>query len=315
LSNFLTKNLLGSDKHLNFLKVMDKKTFSLKIKNRFLKVFLFLLITLLMTSSGYALTLLIDKGERTLKVLENQKIQKVYPVGLGLESLLPKEKRGDFLTPEGLYKITDIRPSKSFGYFIEINYPNLNDLGWAYYKGFISKEQLVVYLETFLANGKVEHTPLGSKIGIHGGGVYKKEKGKKDYFWTQGCIALEDRDLRDLLTRISEGQKVVILNSRKPLYEILKKLIYPVRIKPLDFLEGELYLKLNDYVFLTFALRETYQGARYLEIKKWVQGELKEQIRSDEFGKVNREAQLKNILLENLENLENLLNPYKNLEF
>jgi hypothetical protein len=43
-----------------------------------------------------------------------------------------------------------------------------------------------------------------------------------------------------------------------------------------------------------------------------VQGELKEQIRSDEFGKVNREAQLKNILLENL---ENLLNPYKNLEF
>ncbi|WP_028841282.1 L,D-transpeptidase family protein [Thermodesulfobacterium hveragerdense] len=291
---------------------MVKTCFCLGIKHRFLRVFLFLVANLLMTSSSYGLTLLIDKGERTLKVLENQKIQKVYPVGLGLESLLPKEKRGDFLTPEGLYKITEIRPSKSFGYFIEINYPNLNDLGWAYYKGFISKEQFAVYLEIFLANAKLEQTPLGSKIGIHGGGAYKIEKGKRNYSWTQGCIALEDRDLRDLLNSISEGQKVIILNSQKPLYEMLKKLVYPVRIKPLDFWEGELYLKLNDYLFLTFTLRETYKGARYLEIKKWVQGELKEQMMSDEFGKVNQEDQLKNILLENL---ENLLNPYKNLEF
>ncbi|WP_168194287.1 murein L,D-transpeptidase family protein [Thermodesulfobacterium sp. TA1] len=284
----------------------------LRLKKFFWLSMVFLFLSFGETGYSYTLTLLIDKAERTLKLLEGNKTQKVYSIGIGLHSLLPKEKRGDFLTPEGIYKIVEIRPSKVYNYFIEINYPNLNDLAWAYYKGFISKEQLESYLKKILADERVEHTPLGSKIGIHGGGSYKKEKGQKNYFWTQGCIALEDKDLKDLLKRISEGQKVIIINSQKSLYEILKKLVYPIRIKPLDFFEGELYLKLNEQVFLSFRLQETYRGTRFLEVKRWEQGELKQVLISDALGIVKQEESLKRLLLENL---INLLNPYKNLEY
>lgn len=262
--------------------------------------------------------LLIDKGKKILELKEGKKVIALYEIGLGLKSLIPKEKKGDFLTPEGIYRIVHIRASGEYKYFLELNYPNLNDLALAYYKGLIKKEKFIKWMKK-LENFKViENSPLGSKIGIHGGGAFKLERKNgvfyKNYYWTKGCIALNNNDLLKLLKYAKYGQKVFIINSQKRLYEIIKKFVYPTKIRPLEIFEGELYLKLNEYTYLNFHLIEHYQGLRKLIIKKWVRGALKEKIKSDETGSLldsEKEEYFKKLIIENL---EDILKPYKQLD-
>uniref|UniRef100_A0A7V5XFK3 L,D-TPase catalytic domain-containing protein n=1 Tax=Thermodesulfobacterium geofontis TaxID=1295609 RepID=A0A7V5XFK3_9BACT len=283
---------------------------------KFLAIFLFYLIIFPFFSLRAETIIIIDKSKKTLEIKEKEKIIAEYEIGFGLESILPKEKKGDFLTPEGIFKIVTIKPSEEYKYFLELNYPNLNDLALAYYKGIIEKEKFVKWIDMFENNEIIEDSLLGGKIGIHGGGAFKWEKknGKlyKNYHWTKGCIALDNKDLLELLKYTRSGQKVFILHSQKKLYDILKKFVYPTKIKPLEIFEGELYLKLNEDTYINFQLLENYQGLKKLTIKKWVRGALKEKIESDASGNIlEKEEDLKKIFIENL---ENLLKPYKQLE-
>ena len=280
---------------------------------------LFFFIGILQFHSLKAETIVvIDKGRKILELKEGEKVIALYEAGFGLKSYLPKEKKGDFLTPEGLYQIVDIRTSEKYKYFLELNYPNLNDLALAYYKGLIKKEEFI-RLKKVLENFKIiKNSLLGNKIGIHGGGAFKLEKknGKvyKNYYWTKGCIALSNKDLIKLLKYVKIDQKVYILNSQKKLYDILKKFVYPTKVKPLEIFEGELYLKLDDYTYLNFQLSEYYQGLKKLVIKRWHRGALKEKIESDEAGNfpdVEKERYFKELIIKNL---GNLFKPYKHLE-
>lgn len=260
--------------------------------------------------------IIIDKNRKTLEIKKEGKIIASYEVGLGLESFLPKEKKGDFLTPEGIYKIVYIKASEEYKFFLELNYPNLNDLALAYYKGVIDREKFTKWMKMLENSEIIEDSVLGSKIGIHGGGAFKLEKknGKlyKNYHWTKGCIALNDKDLFEFLNHVNIGQRVFILNSQKKLYEILKKFVYPTKIKPLEIFEGELYLKIDDYTYLNFYLIENNRGMKKLIVKKWVRGALKEKIESDGSGDLlDKEEDLKKLFIENL---ENILKPYKQLE-
>ncbi|MCD6489393.1 MAG: hypothetical protein J7K20_01520, partial [Thermodesulfobacterium sp.] len=87
---------------------------------------LFFFIGILQFHSLKAETIVvIDKGRKILELKEGEKVIALYEAGFGLKSYLPKEKKGDFLTPEGLYQIVDIRTSEKYKYFLELNYPNL----------------------------------------------------------------------------------------------------------------------------------------------------------------------------------------------
>ncbi|HEA83880.1 MAG TPA: murein L,D-transpeptidase [Thermodesulfobacterium geofontis] len=282
-------------------------------------IILFLFMFILQFYSLKAETIIvIDKGRKILELKEGKKVIALYEVGLGLKSSLPKEKKGDFLTPEGLYQIVDIRTSEKYKYFLELNYPNLNDLALAYYKGLIEKEEFIKLIKVLEEFKIIENSLLGNKIGIHGGGAFKLEKknGKvyKNYHWTKGCIALSNKDLIKLLKYVKIDQKVYILNSQKKLYDILKKFVYPTKVKPLEIFEGGLYLKLDDYTYLNFQLSEYYQGLKKLVIKRWHRGALKEKIESDEAGNfpdVEKERYFKELIIKNL---GNLFKPYKHLE-
>jgi hypothetical protein len=282
---------------------------------KILVIFSFCLIIFSFSYLKAETIILIDKSRKILEIREKEKIIAKYEIGFGLESVLPKEKRGDFLTPEGIFEIITIKPSEEYKYFLELNYPNLNDLALAYYKGIIEKEKFIKWINMLENKEIVEDSLLGGKIGIHGGGAFKWEKrnGKlyKNYHWTKGCIALNDKDLLELLKYAKSGQKVFILNSQKKFYDILKKFVYPTKIKPFEIFEGELYLKLNEDTYINFYLLENYQGSKKLIIKKWVRGALKEKIESDESGNIPEEEDFKKLFIENL---EKLLKPYKQLE-
>ncbi len=218
------------------------------------------------------LYLFVDKGEKVLEIREGSKIIKKFKAGFGLKSPIPKYKKGDLLTPEGIYRILKIYPSRKFFYFLRLNYPNENDLAWAYYRGKLTRRTFKYYLK-LLKKKKNIISSLGNGVGIHGGGAYKIFKNSKgfykNYHWTKGCIALNNRDLLFLLRYAREGEKVFIVNSHKKLYEILKKFVYPLKIKPFDFFEGEVYFKEKTGVYWDFYLIEKWEGIKKLEISKW----------------------------------------------
>lgn len=155
---------------------------------------------------------------------------------------------------------------------------------------------------------------LGSEIGIHGGGAFKREKGKENYHWTQGCISLDNKDLENLLKIINLHTKVYIVDDQKSLFEILKKLSYPKVVKPFDFWEGSLYLKIDNDTYWYFRLIEKLNGYKYLEWKEWVKGALNREKISPIAGRFEDalEKYLKELLLKNL---NNIIDPLERRDF
>jgi len=265
------------------------KSFYVKIQDLtpFLIFLFFLKVLCSLGFAGGDYYLIIDKAQYRVFLKRGEEVLFTFQAGFGLKSSLYKRKRGDFLTPEGLYYITEIRPSSNYYYFIKLSYPNENDVALAYYSGILREGENSTY-------------PLGDEIGIHGGGAFKLEKGERDYHWTQGCIALNNEDLKRLLNYIRPGQRVFILDTSKPLYEIVKKLAFPLKVRPLEFFEGELYLKLDEFTYWYFRVYEDKKGKRLLSFKEWFRGALKRELVSDLKGTIKEEEALKRIFLEKI---------------
>lgn len=246
--------------------------------------------------------ILIDKTTNQLKVMDREKIVTTFEIGWGLRSELPKQKKGDFLTPEGVYEILDWRTSSQYLYFIELNYPNLNDLAWAYYQGLLNTHQFEKFSNLFYQRKRIL-SPLGTEIGIHGGGAFKEEKKKgqtyKNYNWTKGCIALSNEDLLKLLNLISINQRVFILNSSKSLYGILEKLVYPKEVKPLEFFEGEVSFKIDNSTYYKFILKKYFRGLKYLTFQEWKENKLVRELNSKADGtfEASEEEFLKDLII------------------
>ncbi|MFN3504753.1 MAG: L,D-transpeptidase family protein [Caldimicrobium sp.] len=253
---------------------------------------------------------LIDKATYKLQVKKSEEVIFETKIGYGLKSELSKRKKGDFLTPEGKYEITEIRPSKQYLYFIKLNYPNFNDLTYAYFRGDIDFQALRKCKEERKCHNEKIKEVLGSEIGLHGGGAFKKEREGENYHWTQGCIALNNKDLENFLKWVKPNQKVFIIDSSKPLFEILKKLAYPNIVKPSEFWEGSLYLKVNDITFWYFRIIENTKGQKYLEWKEWIRGALtQEKIALVEGGFDKAlENRLKEVLIRGI---NQILNPFE----
>ena len=129
-------------------------------------------------------TVVVDKSRRELFVLEetqdNYMIVTRYPVSLGSERG-DKVEQGDNRTPEGLYRITEIKngklPQKYGPRAYVLNYPN--DLDQRQSKN-------------------------GYGIWIHGSGMGDKTKP------TEGCVQLNDFHVIELGEYVSEGSPVYI---------------------------------------------------------------------------------------------------------
>lgn len=271
----------------------------------FLSIFLgFVSASLLYAEERY---ILVDKATYTLYLFNQGNPTFETKIGYGLKSPLFKSKKGDFLTPEGAYKITTIRPSTQYYYFLELNYPNFNDLSLAYFRGEVSLELIERYLQKHYSQ---RENLLGNNIGIHGGGAFKREKGELNYHWTQGCIALHNADLDIILRYIKAGDPVYIIHSQKPLFEILRKFVYPIIVKPLDFWEGALYLKVNPFTFWYFKIIETHRGKKLLLWEEWIKGRLNTKAYSEPDGALS--PQLEKTLKDTfIKNLNSILKPFQ----
>jgi hypothetical protein len=133
---------------------------------------------------------LVDKSDRKLYLLRNDRVVAEYPVKLGLNPYGHKQQEGDFRTPEGKYSLTRRNPRSDFFLAIQVSYPSKEDAAWAKENGW----------------------KPGGLIMIHGQPNVPKRPPEfyANRDWTDGCIALSNADMVDVWLRTSVGLPIEI---------------------------------------------------------------------------------------------------------
>lgn len=151
--------------------------------------------------------LAVFKAKREMVVLRDGVPRETLEVALGQAPEGPKHRQGDKRTPEGVYRICRVKPSK-YRSFLWLDYPNDADARRALRDGRLSKEEYQRILAATLAgNCPPADTALGGLVGIHG----DHEEPPRRYDWTEGCIAMvSNRDLDRLKNVVRAGTPVAI---------------------------------------------------------------------------------------------------------
>jgi hypothetical protein len=193
----------------------------------------FIIFFILTFSASHALTagpppqagriVVIDKTKKDLVLFMDGKQVAKFPATFGIDPDSDKYKAFDCATPEGLYFITDKKIKSRFHRLLGISYPNLMNAEKGLTEGVIS---LMEYKRIYEAIQKSRRTPcdtgLGCGIAIHGGGVYRYFGKTEERDWTEGCIALNNTDMEKLFNFCRSGDPVIIFNSRRNLYGIIR---------------------------------------------------------------------------------------------
>ncbi|WP_102106595.1 L,D-transpeptidase family protein [Oceaniglobus roseus] len=165
---------------------------------RFFKVFAALAILAILSGCGSSkfrtyrgpeVTMVhVDKGQRIMRLLHNDKVLKTYRFDLGFAPVGHKEFEGDGKTPEGVYFIDRRNPDSKYHLSLGISYPNEADVAYA------------------LSQGKKP----GGDIFIHGQGpLYANMKNRRPD-WTWGCISVSDDEIEEIYSMIRTGTRIVI---------------------------------------------------------------------------------------------------------
>ncbi len=136
----------------------------------------------------------VDKLRRRLHVYDRGKRIATFEAELGAKGLRQKVHAGDQATPEGRYRITELRGPGRTKYYkaLLIDYPNAQDRArYAYGR----------------KNGQVPlRAGIGSLIEIHGDGGQRRD-------WTDGCVALTNSDMDKVFARAQIGTPVTIVGT------------------------------------------------------------------------------------------------------
>lgn len=131
-------------------------------------------------------------------------------IAVGAAGVKEKLRRGDDVTPRGMYRVAWIRHQSKFERFIGLDYPSLADAKRGFESGRIDRQTFERIKHAHVV-GEVppQDTALGGFIGIHGVG-----RGSLDVHrlanWTGGCIAVENGQIQRLLDLVHVGTLVEI---------------------------------------------------------------------------------------------------------
>jgi murein L,D-transpeptidase YafK len=133
---------------------------------------------------------LVRKSERRLYLMRHGEVLRSYRVALGLMPEGPKERSGDFRTPEGRYQLTRRNSRSDYFLSIQVSYPNAEDLRRA----------------------QRDHVNPGGSIMIHGLPNYQRHP--PDYYagsdWTDGCIGMSNADMVELWLMVQDNTPIEI---------------------------------------------------------------------------------------------------------
>jgi murein L,D-transpeptidase YafK len=134
--------------------------------------------------------IVVHKAERRLVLLRHGEVLRSYRVALGLQPDGPKERAGDFRTPEGRYQLTRRNPRSDYFLSIQVSYPNDQDIRRA----------------------RHQHVDPGGSIMLHG--LPNNLRHSPEYYaksdWTDGCIAMSDSDMVELWMMTQDNTPIEI---------------------------------------------------------------------------------------------------------
>jgi len=138
--------------------------------------------------------ILVDKLRRRITIYRAGQPVVRFPAELGANGLRRKEHAGDRATPEGMYRVVEVKeaPQTKFYKALLLNYPNDEDrmrFALGQRRGQISAR-----------------AGIGSLIEIHGAGGEGRD-------WTDGCIALTNEDMDRLFRDVRLGTAVTIVGT------------------------------------------------------------------------------------------------------
>ena len=149
-------------------------------------------------------SIIIDKFSRKCLIYHNGDQKWEFEAELGKNWVGDKRVRGDKATPEGMYKITRKFDGNKTKYYkaLLIDYPNEEDK---------QKFKAEIAQGSLPASAKI-----GNLIEIHG-------NGGKGIDWTDGCVALTDKEM-DVIYKIAKvGTPVTIVGSMVELENIVNR--------------------------------------------------------------------------------------------
>jgi murein L,D-transpeptidase YafK len=134
----------------------------------------------------------VDKSERRLELLRDDKVIATFSVALGRSPVGDKEREGDMRTPEGRYVIDWRNPKSGYHLSLHISYPDKNDR----------------------AAAKAAGVPPGGDVMIHAqpnGYALPASLLLQQTDWTYGCIAVSNADMDEIWKAVPDGTPIEIM--------------------------------------------------------------------------------------------------------
>jgi len=140
----------------------------------------------------------------------NKALQHFRHISTGSGGVSNVHYQGDESTPVGEYTVLWINRDSPFDTFIALNYPTRQHANIALQAGKLSLDQYQQIAQASrLQQRPPFNTPLGGRIGIHGIGL-GDPRIHEVANWTNGCVALTNEEVRELLRWVHIGTHVSI---------------------------------------------------------------------------------------------------------
>jgi L,D-peptidoglycan transpeptidase YkuD (ErfK/YbiS/YcfS/YnhG family) len=133
---------------------------------------------------------IIDKSAHKTYLVQAGNLAHTYNCELGYNSAHQKLFAGDGATPEGKYQVSIAKSNSKYYKALLINYPNAQDK-----KRFQENKRKGIISS---------HTRIGGLIEIHGGGGRNED-------WTEGCVALTNKEMDHIMQYVTVGTPVTIV--------------------------------------------------------------------------------------------------------
>lgn len=142
------------------------------------------------TPLGPVDTIRVDKSAHLMSVYRRGQLVREFRVALGTGGLGPKERQGDGRVPEGRYRVIAHNPNSAYHLSLRIDYPTAAQLAEARRAGIDPGGDIMIH---GLPNGR------GSVGSRH-----------TQFDWTDGCIAVTNREIEWLYKAVANGTPVEI---------------------------------------------------------------------------------------------------------
>jgi len=147
--------------------------------------------------------LVIKKKKRLLEIFDGEKLVRQYKIVLGFSAKGDKQIEGDGRTPEGEFYVFTKNPESKFHLSLGLSYPNQEDAKRGLKEKIILPEEYDAIIKAIEEKQMPpQKTALGGEIYIHGGGTAND--------WTDGCVALQNEEMKEIFDAIPVGAKVKI---------------------------------------------------------------------------------------------------------